>query len=106
MHDKVFDKDEAMLYLSWNDYKITCTYHREESYDEAYRVDIRSPKIFGNEDEHTIKWYVKVNGGTYDAYRCEVDGKDVDLSQDILYNRRIYNGGCHVLYEMITVLCN
>ncbi len=45
--------------------------------DEEYTITLKSKKIFGNDDPHTIKYYVHINGGGcgYAAKKCEVDGK-------------------------------
>lgn len=55
-------------------------------YDEVYTVRIKSPAIFGTDEEHTIKWYSHIIGVTYDCYRCEVDGEEHAFTETDFYS--------------------
>ena len=49
--------------------------------DDIYDINIRSKAIFGNDNPHTIRYYVHIKGKAcgYYATKCEVDGKDYPL---------------------------
>ncbi len=48
--------------------------------DEEYTITLTSKKIFGNENPHTIKFYIHIKGkAVYDTYKCEVDGVEQQL---------------------------
>lgn len=48
--------------------------------DEEYTIEIKSKEIFGNDEAHTIKYYVHIKGlAQYDTYKCEVDGKEYPI---------------------------
>ena len=77
---------EVYLKVMWWDFKRWKNgpgrpYRHEDSYD----IEIRSPLISGGEEIHTVRWYLTVIGGYSNAYKCEVDGKDVNLEDDPLY---------------------
>ena len=55
-------------------------------YDEVYTVCIKSPAIFGTDEEHTIKWYSHIIGVTYDCYRCEIDGEEYTFTETNFYS--------------------
>ena len=76
-------KDGTLLFLRWAEFlrKIS-----EEESDQAYTIYLKSPKIFGDDEERTIKWYVKVHGNLYNTYRCEVNGVDLE------FKGRCYDG--------------
>lgn len=48
--------------------------------DEEYTITLNSPQIFGNENPHTIKFYIHIKSkAVYDTYKCEVDGVEQPL---------------------------
>ncbi len=48
--------------------------------DEEYTITLTSKKIFGNENPHTIKFYIHIKSkAVYDTYKCEVDGVEQPL---------------------------
>ena len=59
---------------------------RRPDYDEVYTVRIKSPAIFGTDEEHTIKWYSHIIGVTYDCYRCEIDGEEYAFTETDFYS--------------------
>ena len=59
---------------------------RPERLDVEYLITLRSRMIFGDDAQHTIKWYAKVLRNIYDAYKCEVDGEPYSLADDPVYN--------------------
>ena len=58
---------------------------RRPDYDEVYTVHIKSPAIFGTDEEHTIKWYSHIIGRCYDCYRCEIDGEEYAFTETDFY---------------------
>ena len=79
----------TLLWIQWADFLVAepddPDWHRPEYYDDVYTIGIRCEKIFGKDEEHTIKWFVHINRNRLDAYRCEVDGEDFDFKSDLLY---------------------
>lgn len=84
----------TLLWIKWADFLVSepddPDWPRQENYDDVYTFSIKSQKIFGNDEEHTIKWYAHIKRNRFDAYRCEVDGEEFDFKSDRLY-REYYN---------------
>ena len=84
----------TLLWIKWADFLVSepddPDWPRQENYDDVYTFSIRGKKIFGNDEEHTIKWFAHIKRNRFDAYRCEVDGEDFDFKSDRLY-REYYN---------------
>lgn len=82
-----YEKEGTLLELGWADPVASLIlgngddypWKRPENYDESYTFNIQSPTIFGSDEVHTIKWYVHIIYNHYDAYRCEVDGVELDF---------------------------
>ena len=93
----------ALFVINWLDFK-TCDIEREVySYDETYVVNFQSPKLFGDSVTHTIKWDVSIYGKTLDAYKCSIDGQDVDLENDSAYKAKTYlKWGIHCVNAVLT----
>ena len=91
---EVFVEAGTLLWIQWADFLVAepddPDWPRQENYDDVYTFSIKSQKIFGNDEEHTIKWFVHIKGNRFDAYRCEVDGEEFDFKSDRLY-REYYN---------------
>lgn len=72
----------TVLDISWVDLK-------PQKENDVYTVSIKSPLLFGDDEPHTIRWFVNIVGGySCYAYRCEVDGKEFDFMDD---SHRLYN---------------
>ena len=80
-------RDETLLQLYWVDFNTWDIEKRPYEYTEIYKIDMRSPVLFGDEETHTLRWYVNIVGRRYDAFKCEVDGQEVSLEDDILYKK-------------------
>lgn len=84
----------TLLWIQWADFLVAepddPDWPRQENYDDVYTFSIKSQKIFGNDEEHTIKWYAHIKRNRFDAYRCKVDGEGFDFKSDRLY-REYYN---------------
>jgi hypothetical protein len=83
-----------VLIIRWLDFKISDLLERSkyDDYYDSYEIYIKSPKIFGNEDTHVIKWdFSLTHKNGYLAYRCEVDGVEHDLDADLAYNKYTFN---------------
>ena len=84
----------TLLWIKWADFLVSepddPDWPRQENYDDVYTFSIKSLKIFGNDEEHTIKWFAHIKRNRFDAYRCKVDGEDFDFKSDRLY-REYYN---------------
>ena len=77
----------TVIYISWTDFNLIGNEKRPANYTATYVVTIKSPEIFGNDEIHTVKWDVKVNGNTFDANNvCEIDGNEYSLVGDALYD--------------------
>ncbi|MBQ4483518.1 MAG: hypothetical protein II934_00735 [Prevotella sp.] len=71
----------TFLSLRWLDPNIFVPENApKEEYDEAYTVYLKSPKIFGDDEERTIKWYVHVRRNKYNTYKCEVNGEEYNFT--------------------------
>lgn len=80
-----FEKEETLLKIEWTDFDIF------DVEKQVYTIALKSKKVFGDDDTHYLKWYVNVFGrGEYDAYKCEIDGQNVSLANDLLYNKTKY----------------
>lgn len=79
-------KDGTLMRLFWSDDLIECPENApSESYDQSYTVSFRSKKIFGDDNEHFIKWYVHVTGNRYVSYKCEIDGEEYAYKESSRY---------------------
>lgn len=80
------EQEEMLMLVSWTDFFGDERF--QESYDDAYIIKLKSAKIFGNEQEHTIRWDFHVDEGRYNfqATKCEVDGVNHPLSDDLYMN--------------------
>lgn len=77
----------SALHYSWQDMPLFFDESHPNVFEYSYVISIHSPLIFKNNDIHTIKWFVWMNGGIHDAYKCEVDGKEYSLAGDAaVYN--------------------
>lgn len=75
----------TVLHFGWGD-NFYHTHYRPDYIEMEYLITLISPKIFKDNEGHTIKWFVKVLGNRYDAYKCEVEGKEYSLADDPIYN--------------------
>ncbi len=74
------------LYISWGDLRLITDDSRPKNYETSYVITLKSLKVFGSDETHTIKWDVRVTGKSWDAYRCEVDGKEYSVVGDAVYD--------------------
>ncbi len=96
--DYHYEKLGTMLRTSFVDADIWNEGKGSTKHDESYVVNMKSHKIFGNDKTHTIKWYIHIYGrGYYEAYKCEVDGKQVSLDNDPLYQSQNNNHGIYAI---------
>ena len=102
--DTNFKKEETLVQLDWCDFNIWDMEKHPQNYHEIYKIIMRSPKIFGNKELHSINWYVNVSGRAYDAYKCELDGQEISLENDPFYNSQVYDGR-HFVSAIITIQC-
>ena len=74
---------EMMLRLSWGNPDGNDVPH--ESYDDATIIKMNSANIFGDEEDHFVKWYFHIHKGKayYDVYKCEVDGVEVPTTDEM-----------------------
>ena len=96
-----FPKDEILLKLEWIDFKSS------SDYNEIYSIQLYSPKIFGDNETHTLKWYVNISEWRENAYKCELDGYEVSLDNDPFYNERKFHDddNRHPVAGIITINC-
>ena len=52
---------------------------------ETYTMEISSDRWLEAGEKHTAKWYVERKGNYHDCYRCEVDGKEVPVTEGYTY---------------------
>lgn len=97
-------ENETTLVLEWIDWDIIDAENRQKRYEEIYEIKMKSRKIFGNDDIHTLKWYLDVNNGSYDAYKCEFDGQTLELDND-KYHKETFNTQKHKTTALITIYC-
>lgn len=93
-----------VINLRYSDFRAFCYYERPENYDEVYCASMRSLKLFGDDNIHTLKWYVQYRGKYHNAYKCELDDQEIPLDTDSLYNRHVVNG-IHLPEAFITIKC-
>ncbi len=48
-------------------------------------MEISSDRWLEAGEKHTAKWYVERKGNYHDCYRCEVDGKEVPVTEGYTY---------------------
>ena len=66
---------------------------------ETYIFEFRSKKLFGNDEPHTIKWFVCCRGrANYNVYKCEVDNEDMPLSK----SKMLMGAECTVIHAEVT----
>ena len=81
-----FAKEETIAELHWVDFDVR---RAKAGSTFTYSIEMSGRNIFGDDNVHTLKWYLNVyDGGTFDAYKCEVDGKETDLSRDPFYTNQ------------------
>ena len=99
-----FNQNETVVELYWTDFMVMNIESRPMKYNDVYEVQMKSPKIFGNNDVHAIRWYIAVTGRAYDAYKCEVDGEEISLEDDPFYKQQ-FKSGTHHVAGLVTVHC-
>ena len=99
-----YEQDETVVELYWTDFMVMNIEKRPLNYNDVYEVQMKSPKIFGNNNVHTMRWYIAVTGRAHDAYKCEVDGQEVPLTDDPFYKQQ-FKMGHHGVAGFITVHC-
>ncbi|MBR5728876.1 MAG: hypothetical protein IKX61_01525 [Prevotella sp.] len=99
-----FKCNETIIYLYWTDFMVWDIEKRPWYYKDVYEVQMKSPKIFGNNDVHTIRWYITVTGRVHDAYKCEVDGEEISLEDDPFYKQQ-FKSGTHHVAGFVTIHC-
>ena len=77
--EKEYLEAGTVLDIAWGEFYDDDLGKRPD-YDEVYTVSVSSPKIFGSDEVHTIKWYSHI-----DCYKCEVDGEDYAFTETRLY---------------------
>ena len=82
--EKEYLEAGTVLDIAWGEFYDDDLGKRPD-YDEVYTVSVSSPKIFGSDEVHTIKWYSHIIGRRYDCYKCEVDGEDYAFTETRLY---------------------
>ena len=88
LSDSFFPENERIAYLQWADYNPCDLDKHPYDYDEVYEIRLNSQQLFGSTEYHILRWYAKVNGSILNAYKCELDGKEINLDNDPLYNYR------------------
>lgn len=82
-----YGKMGTMLEIQFFDRSI---WDKNDIRNEVYLLTFNSDKLFGNDENHTIKFYIHIYGrGQYRTYRCEVDGKEVPID-DVISDKRNY----------------
>lgn len=99
-----FEREETLIKLEWNDFNIWDVEKRDNQYEEIYEIHLQSSQIFCDNATHHLKWYVNVLGREHNAYKCEVDGQEVSLDNDPLYNLRTYDAR-HEVAGFVTFYC-
>lgn len=68
--------------------------------EETYTFEFKSRKLFGNDDVHTVKWFIHGMGRVvYKVYKCEIDGEDMPLSKSKL----LTEAKCNQIYAEVTI---
>jgi hypothetical protein len=96
-----------VLIIRWLDFKIPDLLGSETFHDyyDSYEIYIKSPKIFGNEDTHVVKWdFSLTHSDGYLAYRCEVDGVLHDLESDLAYDKNTIEKITKFAYAFVTFI--
>lgn len=71
-----------VLLVSWTDMDLITGQNTRPQYDETYTLNIRSTRLFGNDEVRQIKWYVHVTNGSWTTTRIVADGKEVNQVPD------------------------
>ena len=77
------ETEEMLLFINWGN--PDGNKKPVESYDDATIIKLKSKKIFGNNEEHIIKWYFHIYEGKryFGVYKCDVDGENHPLDEDV-----------------------
>ena len=68
--------------------------------EQTYTFEFKSRKLFGNDDVHTVKWFIHGMGRVvYKVYKCEIDGEDMPLSKSKL----LTEAKCNQIYAEVTI---
>ena len=68
--------------------------------EQTYTFEFKSRKLFGNDDVHTVQWFIHGMGRVvYKVYKCEIDGEDMPLSKSKLLTEAKYNQ----IYAEVTI---
>ena len=68
--------------------------------EETYTFEFKSRKLFGNDDVHTVKWFIHGMGRVvYKVYKCEIDGEDMPLSKSKL----LTEAKCNQIHAEVTI---
>lgn len=80
--DRPWLRDENGYYLCFPFNRSTTTSPQGK---ETYTMEISSDRWLEAGEKHTAKWYVERKGNYHDCYRCEVDGKEVPVTEGYTY---------------------
>ena len=100
-----FVKEESLVKLHWIDFNVWDIEKRPYEYTEIYKFQLQGSKVFGDNEVHTLDWYVYIKGRRHNAFKCEVDGLEVSLADDYLYNNRSYYSGWRNVTALLTIQC-
>jgi hypothetical protein len=89
-----FSEEETIVQLNWGDFY--------NGNSEVYNIHLQSPLVFGNNETHTLKWYIRGSGNSYNAYKCEFDGMEIALENDPIYIKSS-RGDYHAVKALITI---
>lgn len=76
-------KPKTLLHLQFHDYD---THDWKEERDEVYTLNIRSSKLFNDEDEHNLRFFLHLYFNSYmiiNVKKIELEGKEIN-KDDIL----------------------
>jgi len=97
------ENEGILLQLGWADFVASDVYwdhwDRPEYYDESYTFRLWSPRLFGSDEPHTIKWFVHIIRNHYEAYRCEVDGVEFPFTDSPSYKEFIQRSMPYMNYR-------
>lgn len=99
--DYRFVKTETLVKFEWTDFNIMYA-KNGETY--IYAFDMKSKEIFGNDDTHTLKWHLNILHNTHDAFKCEIDDKEVDLKGDSFYSDQ-KSDKKRMVKGLVTIVC-
>ncbi|SFG41580.1 hypothetical protein SAMN05216383_11324 [Prevotella sp. KH2C16] len=96
----------SFLSIQFGDMNYSSSYgSKNKEQDEGYAFKLVSKTLFGDENTHIFKLYYHIEGALGEFYKCEFDGKDMEIQSDRLYSlTKEYNSKAYPISRKVAAI--